>query len=168
MPPPAPRSSHGSRAGGCLGGRAARRSRLSRPRAGRRGAGSYQRGQLAACPCASAPAQFNGHCPPAPLFRRRPLPAGLGWGRRAETLRRGPDAEAAPAWGQRRRPLPWGARGWASEPEQGAKLGSALSSGCSFSVCSFSEEATVEVLESRWAAEGPQAEGCPSPPALCP
>lgn len=51
-----------------------------RPRAGCRGAGSYQRGQLAACPFASAPAQFNGHCPPVPLFRRRPLPAGLGWG----------------------------------------------------------------------------------------
>lgn len=48
-----------------------------------RGAGSYQHQQLAGCPCASAPAQFNGHCPPAPLFRRRPLPAGLGWGARA-------------------------------------------------------------------------------------
>lgn len=41
-------------------------------------AGSYLRGQLAARPCASAPAQFNGHCPPAPLFGRRPLPAGPG------------------------------------------------------------------------------------------
>lgn len=44
---------------------------------------SYQCGQLVACPCASAPAQFNGHCPPAPLFRRRRLPAGLGWGGQA-------------------------------------------------------------------------------------
>lgn len=55
-----------------------------------RRAGSYQRGQLAACPRTSAPAQFNGHCPPAPLFRRRLLPAGPSRGRAAGNQ----DAEA--------------------------------------------------------------------------
>lgn len=114
-----------------------------RPRAGRRGAEPYQRGQLAARPCASAPAQFNGHCPPAPLFRRRPLPAGTAWdGRAGNAPSRGPDAEAAPARGQRRRPpapgAPWawgrgpgGAQpsaqlGVAGVPSQGGRKGRRL------------------------------------------
>lgn len=97
-----------------------------RPRAGCRGAGSYQRGQLVACPCASAPAQFNGHCPPAPLFRRRPLPAGPGWGRRAETLRAEAQTTRPPQPGVRGDGHPSGALwGWGSEPEEGVKLGSA-------------------------------------------
>lgn len=116
--------------GGACWGRGADWLPIGRPSAGRGRAGretppgvqepvesvewSYQRGQLVACPCASAPAQFNGHCPPAPLFRRRPLPAGLGWGGRQETLR----AEA-----QTPRP-PWAlGRGLRARP--GARLVSA-------------------------------------------
>lgn len=102
---------------------------------------SYQRGQLVACPCASAPAQFNGHCPPASLFRRRPLPEGLGWGWRAgNALSRGPDTEAVRARGQRGRPParshPRLAVG-ASEPDQGTQLGSAqpFPLGLSLPVC---------------------------------
>lgn len=102
----------GPRAQGAGGGRAASRAGPGlaepAPAPGRGGAGSYQRGQLAACPCASAPAQFNGHCPPAPLFRRRPLPAGPGWGERAET----PRAEPRPG---RRTPQP-GVRGHGRPP----------------------------------------------------
>lgn len=94
----AARTGGGAIWGGAYGGGAASgRLPVGRPAAGRAGREpppgvqgpvesaerSYQRGQLVVCPCASAPAQFNGHCPPAPLFRRRPLPAGLGWGRQA-------------------------------------------------------------------------------------
>lgn len=79
-----------------------------------RRAGSYQRGHLAACPRTSAPAQFNGHCPPAPLFRRRPLPAGSRRGRVAGNR----NAEASLAWGPilgaRLRPQ---SVGWVGEPE---------------------------------------------------
>ncbi|XP_019494830.1 PREDICTED: uncharacterized protein LOC109381055 [Hipposideros armiger] len=94
---------------------------------------------------------------------------------------RGPDAEAAPAWGQRRRPAPGAPWGWGSEPEEGAALGSlssALSSEClpwaqrALRQWAPSWGATVGIPSS-WgrAAEGggrSSGGGCLSQPALRP
>lgn len=113
---------------------------------------SYQRGQLVACPCASAPAQFNGHCPPAPLFRRRHFLRGWAGAGGQETLRAEAQIPRPPQLGVRGDGhLPWATLG--SGP--GDQLGSAqpFPLGLSLPICRVSQNVPWGEPGGGWAQE---------------
>lgn len=150
---PAPRSSNGSPAGGCLGGRAARRSRLSRASAPAPGAAEL--GLISAG--SWRPVRARAPRPNSMAIVRRPLCSGgghflRGWagagGRKRSKPR--PRRRGSPSLGSEATATPLGRPGLGLRAGAGSELGSALSSGCPFSLCGVGRLAVCHLPRKLW------------------